>query len=94
MNIIDKSENSKETIIISFGTVTRYRIPGDKYSIGVAAAVCLDTRARGKLRKILQEIIQLEFEYISGKIKEPFIKANGKSVSIKTILKENSIIKI
>ena len=92
MFLIDKTFLGKPSVTVDFsaGDYT-YAVPVG-LKIGQVAALCLDSRAVGKLRFILQELLSLHEEFSNKLIDEPFVSVNGKKVSINTVINADSII--
>lgn len=92
MFLIDKTFLGKSSVTVDFsaGDYT-YAVPVG-LKIGEVAALCLDARATGKLRFILEELLSLHEEFSKRLIDEPFVSVNGKKVSINTVINANSLI--
>jgi len=92
MVLIDKTFLGKPSVTVDFSTGDyTYAVPVG-LKIGEVAALCLDVRATGKLRFILQELLSLYEEFSNKLIDEPFVSVNEKKVSINTVINRDSII--
>ncbi|VVB76182.1 Uncharacterised protein [Candidatus Tiddalikarchaeum anstoanum] len=92
MNVIDKSDG-KPSIIADF-KYRKFRVPKG-LNIAQIAACAIDETVQGKLRVLLQHLIELYQEYIvNASIPEPFVKVNNKRTSITNILTDDSVIEL
>ena len=94
MFLIDKSFNGKQSIIVDFNTGDyTYKVPVG-LKIGEVAALCLDSRATGKLRFVLEALLSLYEDFVVKLIDEPFVSVNKKMVSINTFINQDSVIEL